>query len=366
MEERAMSKRVMLIATFAFSALLQAPLHAPLQAQVLHGVGSTAQYPLFSEWSKSYKHADPAVHLHYTPTGSARGIQEFLDGKADFVATDELLTEDQMKVAGQKLGADVLRVPMGIGAVVPVYSVDGVGVELKFTSAALAGIYLGKITRWDDPEIAGANPDVHLPDAAIKVVHRSDESDATYAWTEYLSHISPEWKAGPGKGLNVQWPVGMGAKGDDGVEDLVVGPSVANTLRVDDFPSNISNSIGYVQLHYAIERNLPYGDVENASGGFSRATATSLMAESTSAAKENPDAYRRSLADVPSETGYPISSFTWILVPAEMHDKQKAKAMAGFLKWMLEDGQNTAAEHHYVRLPNVIVQEAAAEVPKLR
>jgi phosphate transport system substrate-binding protein len=146
----------------------------------------------------------------------------------------------------------------------------------------------------------------------------------------------------------------------------VVGPRLNNTYDVDDLVSNISNSIGYVQLHYAIERNLPYGDVENASGGFSRATASSLVAESISAAKESPEAYHRSLADVPSETGYPISSFTWILVPAEMHDKEKAKAMAGFLKWMLNEGQNVAMENHYIRLPGVIVQEAAAEVPKLR
>ena len=353
-----MLKRIAWISAFVFSALLH--------AQVLHGTGSTTQYPLFSEWSKSYRKVDPAVHLHYTPTGSSRGVEEFLDGKADFVATDEMLTEDQLKAAGQKLGSDILRIPMGLGAVVPIYSVEGVRVELKFTGAALAGIYLGKITRWNDAEIANANPDVQLPDAPIKVVHRSDESDTTYLWTEYLSSISPEWKAGPGKGLSVRWPVGLGAKGDDGVENLVVGPRTAGSYSIDDFPENISNSIGYVQLHYAIERNLPYGDVENASGGFSRATASSLMAESASAAKETPDAYRRSLAGVPSETGYPISSFTWILVPARMHDKDKAKAMAGFLKWMLEDGQNIAAELHFVRLPNSIVQQAAPEAAKLQ
>jgi phosphate transport system substrate-binding protein len=352
-----MLKRIAFISTFAFSVLLQ--------GQVLHGAGSTTQYPLFSEWSKSYKKVNPTVHLHYTPTGSARGVEEFLDGKADFVATDAPLTDQQLQSAKQKLGADILQIPMVLGAVVPIYTVDRVDTELKFTGAALAGIYLGKITKWNDPEIADANPGVQLPDAAIKVVHRSDESDTTYMWTAFLSDVSHEWKAGPGKGLNVHWPTGLGAKGDDGVEDLVIGPRILSTNRVDDFPSNISNSIGYVQLHYAIERNLPYGDVENASGGFARAAASSLMAEATSAAKESPDAYRRSLADVPSETGYPVSSFTWILVPAEMRDKAKAKAMSDFLKWMLKDGQGAAAELHYVRLPEAIVDGAQPEVAKL-
>jgi phosphate transport system substrate-binding protein len=184
-------------------------------------------------------------------------------------------------------------------------------------------------------------------------------------WTAFLSNVSKDWKAGPGKGLNVRWPVGLGAKGDDGVEDLVIGPSIAQSVRIDDYVRSISNSIGYVQLHYAIERNLPYGDVENASGGFARAAASSLMAEAASAAKESPNAYRASLADVPSETGYPISSFTWILVPADMRDKAKSKAMADFLNWMLKDGQKQAAELHYVRLPTAIVEDAQPEVAKL-
>jgi phosphate transport system substrate-binding protein len=165
---------------------------ALVHAQVLQGVGSTAQYPLFSQWSRNYKTVNSAVKLHYTPTGSAKGIERFLEGKADFVATDTMLTDEQLKMARQKLGADILQVPMVIGAVVPIYSVDGVDAELKFTSAALAGIYLGKITRWNDPEIADANPGVSLPDAIIKVVHRSDDNDTTYLWTEFLSKVSPE------------------------------------------------------------------------------------------------------------------------------------------------------------------------------
>jgi phosphate transport system substrate-binding protein len=228
----------------------------------------------------------------------------------------------------------------------------------------LAGIYLGKITRWDDPAIADVNPGVSLPDAKIIVVHRSDDNDTTYMWTDFLSKASPAWKAGPGKGLNVQWPVGLGAKGDDGVEDLVVGP--VGNYGIEDLVRNIQNSIGYVELHYAIERQLPYGDVENANGAMARASKSSVMAEAASVAKSIPDAFRTSLENQPSEIGYPISSFTWILVPANMRDKDQAKAMADFLRWMLKDGQDSAEALHYVRLPESIVSEALAEIGKLQ
>jgi phosphate transport system substrate-binding protein len=350
-----MLTRVLLILAYIYPALLP--------AQALHGAGSTSPYPLYSEWSKSFRKADNSVKLHYSPTGSAHGINQFLEGKADFAVTDMILNDQQLKTARQKLGGDILQIPMVLNAVVPVYSVQGVDTDLKFTRAALAGIFLGKITKWDDPEIADANPGVTLPDAVIKVVHRSDENDTTYLWTEFLSKVSPEWKAGPGIGLNVNWPVGLGVRGDDGEEDLVLGPR--GDYGVEDFLKNLSNSIGYVQLHYAIEHQLPYGDVENASGAFVRATGSSIMAEAASAAESSPDAYRQALADLPSATGYPISSFMWILVPSEMRDKAKAKAMADFLKWMLKDGQNSATDLHFVRLPPAIAENALAVVAKL-
>lgn len=331
--------------------------------QTLHGVGSTFPYPLYSEWSKSYTTVNHTVKLHYKPTGSPKGIEELIEGKADFAATETTLTDEELKMARQKLGTDLLQVPTVLGAVVPIYTVEGADVELKFTGAALAGIYLGKITHWNDPEIVEANPGVQLPDAKIIVVHRSDDNDTTYLWTDFLSSVSPEWKAA-GKGLNVKWPVGLGVKGDDGMEDLVVGP--LRTYLIDSVVSSIPNSIGYVQLHYAIEHQLPYGDVQNASGAFVRATESSIMAEAASAAKSIPDAYRSSLVNVPSPIGYPISSFTWILVPANMRDKGKAKAMADFLRWMLKDGQSSAEALHYVRLPLSIVDAAFAEVAKLQ
>jgi phosphate transport system substrate-binding protein len=251
-----------------------------------------------------------------------------------------------------------------LGAVVPIYRVDGVDAELKFTGPALGGIYLGKITRWNDPAIADRQPDVSLPDDKIVVVHRSDSSDTTYLWTDFLSAASPEWRAGPGTGLNVKWPVGIGVSGDDGVEELVVGPRA--DFRIDDVIRGIPNSIGFVQLHFAIEQKLPYGDVQNSSGAFARAAPSSITAEAVSEAEAFPDAFRRLLVNEPRPTGYPIASFTWILVPANIRDKAKAEAMADFLRWALRDGQPIAEYLHYVRVPPQVVDAALGEVAKLQ
>jgi phosphate transport system substrate-binding protein len=313
----------------------------------------------------SLTRSNHAVKLHYQSTGSDLGISLLAEGKADFAATERPLTDDQLRTARQKLGADVLQVPVVLGAIVPIYRIDGADVELKFTPSALAGIFLGKITRWSDSAIADANPDVPLPDEKIIVVHRSDRSDTTYLWTEFLSKVSSEWKAGPGSGLSVKWPAGgIGVAGDGGVESLVTGHR--GDVLIDNVIRGIPNSIGYVQLHFAIEEKLPYGDVQNPSGAFARATASSIMAEATSAAASTPDAYRRSLVNEPSPIGYPISSFTWIVVPANMRDKGKAKAMAEFLKWALKDGQEIAERMHYVRIPASIMDAAAAEAAKVQ
>ncbi|MBV8071186.1 MAG: phosphate ABC transporter substrate-binding protein PstS [Acidobacteriaceae bacterium] len=336
-----------------------------LRGQTLHGVGSSFPYALFAEWFKDYHKVNSSVKLHYRTTGSGNGVDQFLAGKADFVATDTPLTNDQMSMARQKLGADILQIPMILTAVVPVYTITGVDAELKFTGTALSDIFLGKVTRWNDPEIADSNPNVNLPDEKIIVVHRSDPNDTTYMWTDFLSKVSTQWRAGPGKGLTVKWPVGLPAKGDDGVEDLVIGPEGRYDYLIDDLVRSVSNSIGYVQFHYAVDRKLPYGDVQNADGSFARAAESSILAEAASAAKSIPDAYRSSLADIPSEIGYPISSFTWILVPANLRDAAKTRAMADFLKWILKDGQVSAEALHYVQLPPSIIDEAAAQVAKL-
>jgi phosphate transport system substrate-binding protein len=331
--------------------------------QTLHGVGSAFPTPLYSQWFRTYEKANPKVKLHFKPAGSAAGISELIDGKADFAATETPLTDDQRKAAQQKLGSEILQIPTTLGAVVPIYRVDGADAELKFTAGALAGIFLGKITKWNDPAIADANPGVSLPDNNIVVVHRSDPSDTTLLWTDFLSEVSPQWKAGPGTGLSVKWPVGIGVSGDDGIEELVVGPK--NDIKIDDVIRGIPNSIGYVQLHFAIEQKLPYGDVESSQGAFVRAAESSIMAEAASAAAV-PDAFRKPLVNAPSPTGYPISTFTWILVPSNPRDKGKSKAIADFLRWALQEGQATAERLHYIPLPPEIVEEALGEVSKLQ
>jgi phosphate transport system substrate-binding protein len=267
-----------------------------------------------------------------------------IEGKVDFAASDTRMSAEQLEIAKAKLGVDIIQIPAVLGAVVPIYKVDGVNSELKFTVAALAGIYLGTITMWSDPEIADANPTVTLPDEKIVVVHHSDDSHTTYQWTDFLSQVCPAWTTGPGKGLKLKWPVGIGAKGDDGVEDLVVGPT--GYYGISDLVSGIRDSIGYVQLHYAIERRLPYGDVLSKSGGFVRATDSSVKA---AAASSVPDSFQGSIEDEPGEGTYPISSFTWLLIPTKMEDPVKTKAMAGFVKWMLTDGQKSDDALHYVK-----------------
>jgi phosphate transport system substrate-binding protein len=333
-------------------------------AQTLQGAGSALSYSLYSKWFGDYRKHNPTIRIHYQPAGSSSGIDDLIRRKIDFSTTDIPLTEEQLKRASQELGASILQIPAVLDAVVPIYKVNGVDTELKFTGTALAGIYLGKITRWNDPEISNANPNVSLPDEKIIVIHRSDDSDTSYLWTGFLSHVSPDWKAGPGEGSKVKWPVGLGAKGDDGVEDLVVGPT--GNYGVMDLVSSIPNSIGYVRLHYAIENKLPYGDVQNSSGAYVRATESSVMDAASSETRAAREMFRVSLADEPNQTGFPISSFTWILVPAKMQNKAKAKAMADFLTWMLRDGQGTAESLHFIKLPTNVVDRALAEIAKIQ
>lgn len=251
------------------------------------------------------------MKIEYKPIGSGAGIERLMAGASDFAATNAPVTEEQLRAIKLKLGKDVLQIPTVAGAVVPIYKVDGVNTDLKFTGSALAGIYLGSITKWNDAEIADANPGVSLPNTKIVVVHRSDTSDTSYLWTTYLSQISPAWRVGPGTGVNVHWPTGLGTKGEDGVEDLVIGP--AGNVGITDLVSSLPNSIGYVQLHYAIENRLPYGDVQNSSGAFVRATASSITA--AGASNEVLGLSGTTLANEYSQTAYPLSSFTWLSFP---------------------------------------------------
>jgi phosphate transport system substrate-binding protein len=238
-----------------------------------------------------------------------------------------------------------------MGAVVPTYNIPGVTAELKFTPDALAGIYLGKITKWNDPAIAGPNKGISLPADDIVVVHRADGSGTTYCFTDYLSKISGEWKTKVGTGAAVNWPVGLGGKGNEGVTGTV---------------KNTPNSIGYVELIYAEANKIPYGNVQNVAGSFVKASFTAVSAAAAGAAKDMPDDFRVSITNAPGKDSYPISTFTWLLIPEKFSDAAKRDAIKGFLKWALADGQSYAEPLTYAKLPKEVVSKESKAINKIQ
>jgi phosphate transport system substrate-binding protein len=275
--------------------------------------------------------------------GSGAGIKQVTEGTVDFGATDGPMNDDQLKAYQDKHnGVGILHFPTVLGADVPTYNISGVTGALNFTPDALAGIFLGKVTKWNDPAIAGTNKGVSLPSADIVVVHRSDGSGTTYIWTDYLSKVSEEWKSKVSKGTSVNWPVGLGGKGNEGVTGLV---------------KQTPNSIGYVELIYAVQNNIPYGSVKNSSGNFVKADLASVTAAAAGAAKSMPDDFRVSITDAPGKTAYPISSFTWLLIPQKFQDAGKRDAIKDFLKWMLSEGQGSVEALSYAKLPKEVVEK---------
>lgn len=307
---------------------------------LINGAGATFPYPMYSKWFDEYHKKFPTIQINYQSIGSGGGIKQVTEGTVDFGATDGPMNDDQLKAFQDKHGFAILHFPTVLGADVPAYDIPGVNVELNFTQEALAGIFLGKITKWNDPAIADANKGVNLPAADIIVVHRSDGSGTTYIWTDYLSKISDEWKTKVGKGTSVNWPVGLGGKGNEGVAGLI---------------KQTPNAFGYVELIYAIQNKMPYGRVKNASGAFIKADLASVTAAAAGAAKNMPDDFRVSITDAPGKVAYPISSFTWLLVPVKISDAGKRDAIKGFLKWMLADGQNYTEALSYAKLPTEVV-----------
>jgi len=311
----------------------------PAAAQVsLTGAGATFPAPIYQKWFSSYESIGK-TQINYQPNGSGGGIKAVTEGTVDFGASDMPMTDEQLKQYKSKHGFDVLMLPTVLGAAVPVYNVPGVSQELSFTPEALAGIYLGKIQTWNDPAIAKANPGVKLPSTKIVVIHRSDGSGTTFCWTDYLSKVSPEWSSKVGKNTSVDWPTGLGGKGNDGVAGLI---------------KQQPSSIGYVELIYAVKNKLPYGKVKGKAGDFVKADLASVTA-AASGVKTIPDDYRISITDSPAKGAYPICTFTWLLVPSKFSDSSKGKAMAGFLKWAITDGQNSVEALSYSRLPAAIV-----------
>ncbi len=310
----------------------------PAGTILLNAAGATFPYPIYSKWFDVYHQKDPNVQINYQSIGSGGGIRQLLAGTVDFGASDGPMSDDQLKQAKFK----ILHFPTVLGAVIPIYNVAGVSGELNFTQKALAGIYLGTITKWNDPEIAGANSGVKLPASDIVVVHRADGSGTTFIWTDFLSKISNDWKSKVGTGTSVQWPVGLGGKGNEGVSGLV---------------KQTPGSIGYVELVYAVQNGIAFGKVQNASGKFVKADLAGVTAAAAAAAKGMPDDFRVSITNQPGPTVYPISSFTWLLIPAQISDASKRDAIKGFLKWMLTDGQGYNEGLAYARLPKPVVDK---------
>ena len=303
---------------------------------LLNAAGATFPYPIYSKWFDVYHTAHPNIQINYQSIGSGGGIRQLQAGTVDFGASDGPMTDEQLAQSKTK----VLHFPTVLGAVVPTYNVSGVSGDLNFTQKALAGIYMGQITKWNDPEIAKANPGVKLPGDDIVVVHRSDGSGTSYIFTDFLSKASSDWKAKVGTATSVNWPVGLGGKGNEGVSGLV---------------KQTPGSIGYIELIFAVQNKIAYGKVQNASGKFIKADLEGVTAAAASSAKEIPDDFRVSITNASGATAYPISSFTWLLIPSQIPDAAKKAAIKDFLKWMLADGQNYNEGLSYARLPKPVV-----------
>lgn len=322
------------------TAAVAAPERVPSRVELV-GAGATFPYPLYSKWFDEYsKSVDPNVRVNYQSIGSGGGIKQITERTVDFGATDGFMNEEQLAAA-----PGILHIPMTLGAVVPIYNLPGVSAELKFTGEVLAGIYLGQIKKWNDQRLKDLNPGVSLPDADITVVHRSDGSGTTYIWTDYLSSVSSEWKQRVGTGTSVNWPTGIGGKGNEGVTGVV---------------KQTPGAIGYVELIYAEQNKLSYGAVRNKAGRFVKATLDSVSAAAAGAAATAPDDLRLSIVNADGEQSYPISGFTWLLVYDKMTDPLKAQALTGLMWWALHDprARQIQQELFYAPVPPEIVTKA--------
>jgi phosphate transport system substrate-binding protein len=329
----------------AFALILALGMGTALAETNLNGAGATFPNPIYQKWFSEYHSAHPDVQINYQSIGSGGGIKQLQAQTVDFGASDGPMTDEQLSQTPFK----VFHIPTVLGAVVPTYNLPGVSADLKFTSLILADIFLGKITKWNDSRIVNANPGVKLPDSEIVVVHRSDGSGTTYIFTDFLSKISPEWKSKVGKATSVNWPVGLGGKGNEGVAGMV---------------KQTEGSIGYVELIYALQNKMPFGSVQNAAGEFVKASLDSTTAAAASI-KAMPDDFRVSITNAPGKTAYPICSFTWLLVPAEWNDATKEKEFVNFLNWMVDQGQTLAQSLDYAPLPKNVAQKVKARIKEI-
>jgi phosphate transport system substrate-binding protein len=311
---------------------------AALAAQTVQitGAGATFPYPIYSKWFSEYNKLHPNVQINYQSVGSGGGIRQLTNRTVFFGATDGPMTPDQLLAAPGK----ILHFPTVLGSVVPIYRIPGVTAELKFTGPVLARIFMGTITKWNDPAITALNPGVTLPTTDITVVHRSDGSGTTYVWVDYLAKVSPEWKKTVGVSTSVKWPAGVGAKGNEGVAGLV---------------NQTPGAIGYVEPVYATQNNIPFGSVQNMAGKFVRSSPAAVTAAASAAASQMPADFRVSITNPPGDDAYPIASFTWLLFYENPSDKAQARVMVEFMKWALTDGQRYASDLGYSPLPKAVV-----------
>jgi phosphate transport system substrate-binding protein len=326
--------RSLLAAAAVLAALPAASL--PAQTVQINGAGATFPYPIYSKWFSEYNKLHPEVEINYQSIGSGGGIRQLSNQTVFFGATDGPMTADQQYAAP---GA-ILHLPTVLGAVVPIYNIPGVDKQLRFTGKVLADVIMGKVAKWNNPAIAGLNPGIPLPGTDITVAHRSDGSGTTYIFVDYLSKVSPDFKQTVGVATSVNWPVGVGGKGNEGVAGLV---------------KQTPGSIGYVELVYAKQNKIDYGSVQNFDGEFVSATLESVTAAAAAAGKAMPKDFRVSITNAPGKGAYPISSFTWLLFYERPSDKKKSKIMVDFMKWALTEGQKYASDLGYAPLPAEVI-----------
>jgi phosphate transport system substrate-binding protein len=315
------------------------------QAQKLTGAGATFPYPIYSKWFSEYAAAHPGVEINYQSIGSGGGIRQVTAGLVDFGASDMPMTDEALGASKIKL----IHIPTVIGAVVPVFNVPGVS-EVKFSGEVLADIYLGKISNWSDAHIAKDNPGAKLPDQKIIVVHRSDGSGTSYIFTDYLGKVSQEWANGPGKGASPSWPVGVGGKGNEGVAGLV---------------RQLPGAIGYVELIYALQNKIAFGDVKNAAGSWTKASIEGVT-EAAASMKQMPADYRVSITNAPGKNAYPISSFTYMLIPIKSADAAKGKVIKDMMSWIVKSGEGEVSALSYAPLPQNVAEKVLKTVYSLQ
>ncbi len=337
-----MKFRILFLTVITAAAFTAAPF-----AQVrLNGSGSSFDYPIFSKWFDFYNKTT-GVQINYQSIGSGAGIQQVTEGTVDFGASDAPMTEQQMNTFTSKRGTEIIHLPIIMGGVAVTYNLPSVGQGLKLDGEILSDIYLGKITKWNDPRIVKLNAGKNLPNKAILVTHRSDGSGTTFIFTNYLSKVSSEWAKKIGNSTSVNWPVGLGGKGSEGVSGLI---------------SQTEGAIGYVELAYAVQNKLPYALMKNKAGNFVDANFNTVTEAAAGAVKNMPKDLRAIITNADGKNAYPISGFSWIVVPKDIKDYTKASALVKFLKWAVTKGQDDAQGLYYSPLPKQVQKLDLAKI----